>query len=40
MRGVFDSAAEMERVIKEYGAKDGMTQTVGRLEEYVIKIPV
>jgi uncharacterized protein YndB with AHSA1/START domain len=35
MKSIFPSAAELERVVKEYGAKEGMTQTVGRLEEYV-----
>lgn len=38
MKSVFESAAELERVVKEYGAREGMTQHVGRLEEYVAKI--
>jgi uncharacterized protein YndB with AHSA1/START domain len=37
MRSIFESAAELERVNKEYGAREGMKQTVGRLEEYVAK---
>jgi uncharacterized protein YndB with AHSA1/START domain len=35
MRSVFDSAEELERVIREFGAKEGMQQTISRLEEYV-----
>jgi uncharacterized protein YndB with AHSA1/START domain len=35
MRGVFPSAAERERVIKEYGADKGMVQTLNRLEQYL-----
>lgn len=35
MRGVFPSAAERDRVIKEYGADKGMGQTLARLVEYV-----
>ena len=35
MKAVFESAEELERVIREYGAKEGMTQHVSRLEEYV-----
>jgi uncharacterized protein YndB with AHSA1/START domain len=38
MKSVFGSAAELERVVKEYGAREGMEQHVGRLEEYVTKI--
>ena len=38
MKSVFDSAAELERVVKEYGAREGMVQHVDRLEEYVAKI--
>jgi uncharacterized protein YndB with AHSA1/START domain len=35
MRATFPSAAERERVIKEYGADKGLEQTLGRLAEYV-----
>jgi uncharacterized protein YndB with AHSA1/START domain len=35
MRGLFPSAAERDRVIKEYGADKGMVQTLARLEDYV-----
>jgi uncharacterized protein YndB with AHSA1/START domain len=35
MRAVFASAEELNRVIKEYGAKEGGTQTLNRLEEYL-----
>ena len=38
MRSVFESAAALERVVKEYGAREGMEQHVGRLEEYVTKV--
>ena len=38
MRGVFPSAAERERVIKEYGADKGLVQTLARLGEYVAKM--
>jgi uncharacterized protein YndB with AHSA1/START domain len=38
MRGVFASAAERDRVIKEYGADKGMVQTLGRLSDYVSKM--
>ena len=34
-RGVFPSAAERERVIKEYGADKGLVQTLSRLGEYL-----
>jgi uncharacterized protein YndB with AHSA1/START domain len=34
-RGVFPSAAERERVIREYGADKGLVQTLTRLGEYV-----
>ena len=37
-RGVFPSAAERERVIKEYGADKGLVQTLSRLGEYLSKI--
>ncbi|MGA7545487.1 MAG: SRPBCC domain-containing protein [Methyloceanibacter sp.] len=35
MRGVFPSAKERDRVIKEYGADKGLVQTLARLGEYV-----
>jgi uncharacterized protein YndB with AHSA1/START domain len=34
-RGVFPSAAERDRVIKEYGAGEGLVQTMARLAGYV-----
>jgi uncharacterized protein YndB with AHSA1/START domain len=36
LRSVFESAAELERVNKEYGAIEGAKQHVSRLEEYLI----
>ena len=35
MRGVFPSAAERDRVIKEYGADKGAVQTLSRLADYL-----
>ena len=35
MRSLFDSPEELERVIKEFGAKEGMYQHVDRLEDYL-----
>jgi uncharacterized protein YndB with AHSA1/START domain len=35
MRMLFPSAAERDRVIKEYGADKGLVQTLARLEDYV-----
>jgi len=35
MRGVFPSAQERDRVIKEYGADKGLVQTLARLGDYV-----
>jgi uncharacterized protein YndB with AHSA1/START domain len=35
MRAVFTTAEELNRVIKEYGAKEGGIQTLNRLEEYL-----
>jgi uncharacterized protein YndB with AHSA1/START domain len=35
---VFPSAAERERVIKEYGADKGAVQTLSRLADYVAKL--
>jgi uncharacterized protein YndB with AHSA1/START domain len=34
-RGDFQSAAERDRVIKEYGAGEGLVQTMARLADYV-----
>ena len=34
-RGVFPSAAERDRVIKDYGAGEGLVQTMARLADYV-----
>jgi uncharacterized protein YndB with AHSA1/START domain len=38
MRGVFPSAAERDRLIREYGADKGMVETLARLNEYVSKM--
>jgi uncharacterized protein YndB with AHSA1/START domain len=35
LRGTFPSAEERARVIREYGADKGLTQTLARLGEYV-----
>lgn len=35
LRGVFPSAEERARVIKEYGADQGLAQTLARLSDYV-----
>ena len=35
MISVFESAADLERVIKENGAAEGMVQHIDRLEEYL-----
>ena len=37
-RSVFPSVAERDRVVREYGADEGLKQTVGRLAEYVARI--
>ena len=37
-RGVFPSAAERARVIKEYGADKGLVQTLARLGDYVAQL--
>ena len=37
MRGQFPSAAERDRVIREYGADTGLAQTLARLAEYLTK---
>jgi uncharacterized protein YndB with AHSA1/START domain len=38
MRAVFPTAAERDRVIREYGAEEGGRQTLGRLAEHVAKM--
>jgi uncharacterized protein YndB with AHSA1/START domain len=38
MRMLFPSAAERERVIKEYGADKGLVQTLSRLAEHLAKL--
>ena len=40
LRGVFPSATERARVIKEYGADQGMAQTLTRLADYVTRLSV
>ena len=37
LRGQFPSAAERDRVIREYGADTGLAQTLARLAEYLTK---
>lgn len=37
MQAVFDSAAERDRVVEEFGAIEGGKQTLGRLAEYLAK---
>lgn len=36
LRGVFPSAEERARVIREYGADKGLAQTLARLADYVV----
>jgi uncharacterized protein YndB with AHSA1/START domain len=38
MRMVFESAAELDRVNREYGAIEGAKQNIARLEEYLTKM--
>lgn len=38
MRSVFQSAAERDKVVKEYGAIEGANQTLDRLQEYLAKM--
>jgi hypothetical protein len=38
MRMLFKSAAELEKVVKEYGAIEGAKSTLDRLEEQLAKI--
>jgi uncharacterized protein YndB with AHSA1/START domain len=37
LHAVFPSAAERDRVVKEYGADNGATQTLARLADYVAR---
>ena len=37
MRMVFDTAAELEQVVKTFNAVEGLSQTLGRLKEYLVK---
>jgi uncharacterized protein YndB with AHSA1/START domain len=37
-RMIFESAAERARVIKEFGALEGLSQTIGRLAEYLMEM--
>jgi uncharacterized protein YndB with AHSA1/START domain len=37
MRSVFPSAKARDYVVKNYGAVEGMHQTLGRLEEYLAR---
>jgi uncharacterized protein YndB with AHSA1/START domain len=39
-RGVFPSAAERDRVIREYGADQGLVQTMSRLGDYLATLTV
>jgi uncharacterized protein YndB with AHSA1/START domain len=38
LRSVFPTAAERDRVAREYGAVEGATQHVDRLEEYLVQM--
>lgn len=38
MRMLFQSAAELEKVVKEYGAMEGAKSTFGRLEEHLNRL--
>jgi uncharacterized protein YndB with AHSA1/START domain len=38
MRMLFESAAERDKVIKEFGAIEGANQTLDRLEEHLAKM--
>lgn len=38
MTALFPSAVELERVVKEHGAKEGGVQTLNRLAEYLVKM--
>jgi uncharacterized protein YndB with AHSA1/START domain len=38
LHGVFPSAAERDRVVKQYGADKGAVQTLARLAEYVASL--
>jgi len=34
---VFESAAELDRVVKKFGAVEGLKHTLGRLADYLMK---
>jgi hypothetical protein len=38
MRGIFPSAKERDRVIREYGADKGQVETLARLADYVAQM--
>jgi uncharacterized protein YndB with AHSA1/START domain len=38
MRGIFPSAEERDRVIREYGADKGQVETLARLADYVVEL--
>jgi len=40
MRGVFDTAADRDMVVKEYGAIEGGKQTLERFAEYLAKMSI
>jgi hypothetical protein len=35
---LFDLAAHRDKTVKEFGAVEGLKQTIGRLGEYVTKV--
>jgi hypothetical protein len=35
---LFDSAAHRDKTVKEFGAVEGLKQTIGRLGEYVTQM--
>jgi len=39
MRGVFDTAADRDKVVKEYNAIEGGNQTLGRFADYLANMP-
>ena len=39
VRMLFESAAQRDKVIKEFAAVEGLNQTLGRLEEHLAKMP-
>ncbi len=38
MRAIFDSAAERDRVVREFGAVEGANQTMDRLRQYLTRM--